>query len=139
MKHAVNILVVREDLVLTVSRRNDPTKWGLPGGKVDGGEEHLQACIRETLEETGVVVYKRELQPLMSARSVGAVDYWATTYLYTGPLIIDSVLEAESGLYIAWKPWWVLVDAKQSPFWAYNMRLRDAYLDYTNTGAHLRG
>ncbi|MEN9355266.1 MAG: hypothetical protein RL318_2591 [Fibrobacterota bacterium] len=31
-------------------------KWGTPGGKIDYGETHLQAFVREMSEETGLVV-----------------------------------------------------------------------------------
>lgn len=42
--------------VLTVSRKDDHTKIGLVGGKVDAGETLEQAIVRECFEETGVVV-----------------------------------------------------------------------------------
>lgn len=41
---------------LAVSRKNDLTKFGLPGGAIDPGETPMQAAIRETFEETGIVV-----------------------------------------------------------------------------------
>ena len=31
-----------------------PKKWGLPGGKVESGEETVEAAIRETKEETSL-------------------------------------------------------------------------------------
>ncbi len=40
--------------VLSVSRRNQPTNIGLPGGKIDPGENPVTAIEREVLEETGI-------------------------------------------------------------------------------------
>lgn len=49
---AVTALVRKSGKILSCSRRNDSTKWGLPGGKIDPGETPLQAVIRELEEET---------------------------------------------------------------------------------------
>lgn len=49
-------LILSDDgRVLAVSRKNDPTAFGLPGGKVDPGETPEQAAARELQEETGLV------------------------------------------------------------------------------------
>lgn len=66
MKNAAVMLVIKDGLILSVSRKNDPTKWGLVGGKQEPNETLLAAAIRETKEETSVVVtdavylYRRE-------------------------------------------------------------------------------
>lgn len=54
-KLAVVILILKDNKVLAVSRKNDPNAFGLPGGKVDPGEYLEQAAARELLEETGLV------------------------------------------------------------------------------------
>jgi len=37
--------------------------WGFPGGKVDPGEGPFQTALRETFEETGIVVPEGKVQP----------------------------------------------------------------------------
>lgn len=44
----------REKVLLT--RREDNGRWCLPGGGMDPGESAGEACVREVLEETGLVV-----------------------------------------------------------------------------------
>lgn len=58
MREAVVALVIKDGLILAISRRNNKTKFGLIGGKVDEGETLEQALIRETLEESGVTITK---------------------------------------------------------------------------------
>ncbi len=52
----VDALVVREDKILLVKRRNEPFKdlWAMPGGFVDYGESTEEAVARELLEETSL-------------------------------------------------------------------------------------
>lgn len=44
--------------LLLVRRRNEPGRglWSLPGGRCEAGESPADAAVRETLEETGLVV-----------------------------------------------------------------------------------
>lgn len=43
-------------------KRANPSKWGICGGKVDLDETPLEAGIRETLEEIGILLNKEELK-----------------------------------------------------------------------------
>lgn len=47
--------------VLAVSRKDDPTAFGLPGGKVDPGETPERAATRELEEETGLLALSARL------------------------------------------------------------------------------
>jgi ADP-ribose pyrophosphatase len=55
---AVGGLIINQDRVLLVKRKNPPSQglWALPGGRVEWGETMVQAVEREVLEETGIVV-----------------------------------------------------------------------------------
>ena len=56
MRKAAVMLIIQDGTILSISRRDDPSKFGLPGGKVAENETTQQAAIRETFEETSIVV-----------------------------------------------------------------------------------
>lgn len=56
MIEAAVMIVIQDGLILSVSRKRDQTKFGLPGGKKESSETHRKAAIRETQEETGIIV-----------------------------------------------------------------------------------
>lgn len=60
MKEAVVALIIKDGLILAISRRHNRSKFGLIGGKVDSDESREQALIREVKEETGVHVILSE-------------------------------------------------------------------------------
>jgi 8-oxo-dGTP pyrophosphatase MutT (NUDIX family) len=60
-KFAVAVIVLRHNEevegkweCLLVARKDDATRWSLPGGKVDQGETSQLAAHRELYEETGI-------------------------------------------------------------------------------------
>lgn len=100
MKQAVCLLVIStKGNILGVSRRNDATKWGMPGGKVDPGEDVLQALQREVGEEIGIHVLKQNLIPLY-ADSEG--DFWVSTFLYLNEIDEETEFDIEDGLTVRW-------------------------------------
>ena len=66
VKAASCVLVEQQGLFLAVSRKDNPNDFGLPGGKLDIGETFLNAAIRETLEETGLLVHINPWNPFIS-------------------------------------------------------------------------
>jgi len=87
MKQAVCILIRNKDgEYLGVARRENHTEWGLPGGKVDPGEDHVTAIVRELLEETSLIVQPDEIYPVFTGVCYGVYDknhYMATTFIAT--------------------------------------------------------
>lgn len=49
-----------------LTRRTDNGLWCLPGGAMDPGESATEACVREVLEETGLVVEVKRLVAVYS-------------------------------------------------------------------------
>jgi 8-oxo-dGTP pyrophosphatase MutT (NUDIX family) len=113
LKQAACCLIMSDDgKVLAVSRKDDPTAFGLPGGKVDPGETPEQAAARELQEETGLVA--KALHPIF-VRQDG--DGFVThTFACEAEGSIDT---PESGV-IRWVTPEVLFNG---PFGEYNKRL----------------
>lgn len=56
----VDVVILRDDGVVLVRRKNPPHGWALPGGFVEEGECLEAAAAREAVEETGLRVRLRE-------------------------------------------------------------------------------
>jgi len=78
MKHAVQVVLFNtEGEVLCVSRKNDHSDMGLPGGKVDDTDHSLiDAAKREVMEETGLVI-----NDLIEVFSMFKGGYMGHTYI----------------------------------------------------------
>ncbi|MBI2448697.1 NUDIX domain-containing protein, partial [Candidatus Pacearchaeota archaeon] len=52
---AVNALVIKNNKLLTIKRKNIPWKgmYTMPGGRLEKGETEKEALVREVKEETG--------------------------------------------------------------------------------------
>lgn len=123
MRDAGVMLIVKDGLILGISRRNDKTKFGLPGGKLEPGETPMQAAIRETLEETGVTVkvcseiFRRE-----ESNTDGEIFF---TYCYRAMTWSGIPQDSEEGLVK-----WLTVNEltiTRGAFPAYNKALLDTF------------
>lgn len=55
MVPSVNVAVFNDAGDLLLIRRSDNGNWAMPGGGIDLGESLIQAAVRETAEESGIV------------------------------------------------------------------------------------
>lgn len=68
----VGVMILKENKILLGKRHHDKKKadselhgedtWTMPGGKVDFGERLFETVIRETKEETSLIVKKEDLK-----------------------------------------------------------------------------
>jgi 8-oxo-dGTP pyrophosphatase MutT (NUDIX family) len=52
---SANVIVVNDQDQILMIRRTDNDNWAVPGGAMDLGETIVDAALRETQEETGIV------------------------------------------------------------------------------------
>lgn len=85
MKEAGVMLIIKDGLILGITRRSDRTKYGLPGGKFDpseGDQTAMDTAIRETREETGINVKKavKIYQRVELGDGPTGEDFYSTCY-----------------------------------------------------------
>lgn len=62
MRKAVRAIVIKDDHLLVMHRNKFGKEYDtLPGGRIERGESHAEALLRELSEETGVLVDKPRL------------------------------------------------------------------------------
>lgn len=116
-KKAAMVLAFNQGKILAVSRKNDKTKFGLAGGKVDDGETYLQAAIRECYEETGLEAFCPI--PVFSRMEPGDIDFFAIVYLVQWKGEIHKTSDKETGV-VKWCTW---EELEEGPFGDYNKAL----------------
>ena len=72
-------LIEKDGKVLSVSRKDDHTAKGLPGGKPERGETLYEAMVRETFEETGI----RVLEADICFHAIDDIGFDVTSYRVT--------------------------------------------------------
>lgn len=57
MNRSATVLIIKDGLILAVSRKNNHNDFGLPGGKCEENESFEAAAVRELREETGIEAF----------------------------------------------------------------------------------
>lgn len=110
--------------IVVVRRRQDPSKVGLAGGKIQEGETLWDALSRETREEIGIVLDWQKARPLfidICEDDNNIQDYWNTCFYLEieDPHIVFPSEEPELD------PHWVSVEEflKRSAFPRFNGKM----------------
>lgn len=124
---ASSYIVSKENYILAVSRKDNQKDFGLPGGKLDPGENFLDACIRETMEETGLNIWKAV--PIFGDKCglpERDIVHWNMVFLCYATGQINT---QEKGKVIWTKPYRLIkdVDGNDCRFSQFNQRLLDYF------------
>jgi 8-oxo-dGTP pyrophosphatase MutT (NUDIX family) len=119
---AACVLAIENGKVLAVSRKNDPTAFGLPGGKVEPGDTTRKTARLELLQETGYDIAEEDLMLIY----VGKSDDKYTCYTYLANCSLSErhpVSEDETGI-VEWITPNILING---PFGKYNRQMLIRY------------
>jgi 8-oxo-dGTP diphosphatase len=99
-KEAVQMVIVRNEMVLLEWRTDKhfaPGSWSIPGGRLEDGEEPVDALAREAKEELGIeVLVARELATIRAG-------HWTIYPFYVQDYRGDLPHEVlDSGAMLAW-------------------------------------
>jgi 8-oxo-dGTP diphosphatase len=122
--YAACVLVVNieNNTVLAVSRKDDKTKFGIIGGKIDPGETAIEAAVREMKEETGYEVSPKDLISVFKSYNQDngfTTETFLLPFKYFNPIKQDTIDAHETGV-VKWVNWQTLFDG---PFGNYNKLL----------------
>ena len=120
---AAMVLLFNQGKILSVSRKNDHTKFGLVGGKVDIGESFEEAAVRECYEETGLKAFC--LIPIFSRMEPGDMNFFGVVFLGQWIGEIHKTSDKETGV-VKWCDW---EELESGPFGEYNKKLRQHLID----------
>jgi ADP-ribose pyrophosphatase YjhB (NUDIX family) len=103
----VGAVVVREESLLLIRRGRGANEglWAVPGGKVEYGETLREAVARETLEETGYVVFVGDIAWAGEAIGPGDPPDWHYTLIDFYAKVIGGELAAgDDAIAAEWVP-----------------------------------
>ncbi|QGZ15800.1 MutT/NUDIX hydrolase [Acinetobacter phage vB_AbaM_Apostate] len=121
MRYAACVLIENKGKFLAVSRKDDLTDFGLPGGKVELGETVAEGAKRECLEETGI--YPTILDLNDSFVAIDGEFEVHTFHSIPSQIKSGEIAESETGI-VAW------VDADKLMAGTFGKYNRDALIHF---------
>lgn len=112
LRLAVCVCIIKDAKVLVVARRGTTDDFGLIGGKVEPGEDPIDALVREVIEE-----YKTKLIKVFERIDQ---QFNVITYLYNG-VVEETPTQGDAGP-VAWITWEQLISCH---FGEYNAKLKE--------------
>lgn len=124
---AVCAILPRDGAILGVSRKEDLTAWGLPGGKVeDKDESPEQALAREMREETGFVIEPKKLITIYDGEEDDGYEGAVRTFFVSPSAVLREGRKIDERGLCLWIGWPELL---RGPFAEYNANARGALYD----------
>lgn len=123
----VCVVVERKGQLLSVQRRRRLEFIGLPGGKVDPGEQPVMAALREFEEETGYALALDQLRLVYCAPD--ETDVMTATFVAHAGYHWPEHAIGPEGTDVAFVPAEHLTDSSKSEFSMYNKAMLDALAD----------
>jgi ADP-ribose pyrophosphatase YjhB (NUDIX family) len=120
MKRAVCAIIPTDNFLFLSTTRRNSAAIGFPGGKVDDGEENLQALVREVFEETGMQFAEKDFTLIYEAEESG---FLVSTYAYNGAINHNAHphrWSIEDGINCEFSPEWEFTTADSGAFHEYN-------------------
>jgi 8-oxo-dGTP diphosphatase len=108
-----SVVIIGNDKILLVPELypDEPTKWVLPGGAVEFGETLKAAAVRETQEETGLLI---ECGERLEVYEVIEPDWHSVAVIFNGQIIGGSLKAELHPMYGKKEPQWFTVEELQS-------------------------
>jgi len=111
---ACGVLVVRGRPIESFLLMRHPTRWDLPKGHVEPGENDLDCALREMEEETGITAADVEIDPRFRFTTQYTVNYkrkfggrtaLKTVVIFLGRLVRDVQIETSEHEDCQWFDW----------------------------------
>lgn len=118
---AACVVVLRDGSVLAISRKNDHSSYGFPGGLIEPGELPAAAAARKLFEETGLTVSEEVLT--LVYEGLDANGKLVSTYHAPDPG--GQIRQSDRGV-VVWAGWLALVSG---PYAVYNANVRSALVN----------
>ncbi len=124
--YSASVLLIdpKTKLVLGCARKDMPENWGLPGGKIDPGEEAIDAAEREVFEETGIRAHLRPMPIYWGPASMQTGDEPRYCVTYLADAWEGEPTQQPNEGKTGWVTWEQLIDGV---FGEYNFALKAAY------------
>lgn len=100
----VAIMIKKDDKILLGYRKSELGKntWGLPGGKLEFGEELIDCAIRELQEETNLIVKPKHLRLLGISNAIFDDELHYITVIYSAKKFTGELTVLEPDKCEAW-------------------------------------